>query len=389
MKAWIAAHYPGTKLSISEYNWGSDDGISGALAQAEALAIFGREGVDLATRWVAPADGLAHRGRVPPLPQLRRRGRAGRGRLRARDERERRRRRRVRAARRSGWKHALPPPLQQGHRRRGRSRRPWRAGSPGTASLFRFSGSSRLAAAGARRLRAGRSRWRSRPARRRSRSWRLRRDAPPPAATSFHAAAPCRLLDTRGAAGPRSRRTRAADVVLTGACGIPATAKALSANVTVTVADVRGQPRRVPGRSRAGARHEHTELRRGSDAGEQRDSPPRLATARAASRSCADALRHRPPRRGRERLVGVSLRSGHGESRQAVPSDRAQRFPLTFRRNLRLRPVRADPRAARDRGHDRRPPAERAGPAARRPAGDDGEAARRPDAASRSRPSRS
>ena len=56
MKAWIAAHYPGTKLAISEYNWGSDDGISGALAQAEALAIFGREGVDLATRWVAPAE---------------------------------------------------------------------------------------------------------------------------------------------------------------------------------------------------------------------------------------------------------------------------------------------------------------------------------------------
>jgi hypothetical protein len=56
MKAWIAANYPGTKLAISEYNWGSDDGISGALAQAEALAIFGREGVDLATRWVAPVD---------------------------------------------------------------------------------------------------------------------------------------------------------------------------------------------------------------------------------------------------------------------------------------------------------------------------------------------
>jgi hypothetical protein len=56
MKAWIAANYPGTKLAISEYNWGSDDGISGALAQAEALAIFGREGVDLATRWVAPTD---------------------------------------------------------------------------------------------------------------------------------------------------------------------------------------------------------------------------------------------------------------------------------------------------------------------------------------------
>lgn len=57
MKGWIAARYPGTKLAISEYNWGGDTGISSALAQAEALAIFGREGVDLATRWVAPAPG--------------------------------------------------------------------------------------------------------------------------------------------------------------------------------------------------------------------------------------------------------------------------------------------------------------------------------------------
>ncbi len=55
MKAWIAARYPGTKLAITEYNWGNDGGESSALAQAEALALFGREGVDLATRWVSPA----------------------------------------------------------------------------------------------------------------------------------------------------------------------------------------------------------------------------------------------------------------------------------------------------------------------------------------------
>jgi hypothetical protein len=57
MKGWIAARYPGTKLAITEYNWGGDTGVSSALAQAEALAIFGREGVDLATRWVAPDPG--------------------------------------------------------------------------------------------------------------------------------------------------------------------------------------------------------------------------------------------------------------------------------------------------------------------------------------------
>jgi hypothetical protein len=54
MKDWIAQRYPGTKLAITEYNWGSDDGPSSALANAEVLAIFGREGVDLAARWVAP-----------------------------------------------------------------------------------------------------------------------------------------------------------------------------------------------------------------------------------------------------------------------------------------------------------------------------------------------
>src|SRR5262249_44891799 len=57
MRAWIDARYPGTKLAITEYNWGNDTGASSALAQAEALAIFGREGVDMAARWVAPASG--------------------------------------------------------------------------------------------------------------------------------------------------------------------------------------------------------------------------------------------------------------------------------------------------------------------------------------------
>ena len=56
LKEWIAARAPGTKIAITEYSWGNDDGPSSALAHAEALAIFGREGVDLATRWVAPAE---------------------------------------------------------------------------------------------------------------------------------------------------------------------------------------------------------------------------------------------------------------------------------------------------------------------------------------------
>lgn len=57
VRAWINTYCPGTKLAITEYNWGNDGTTSGAVAQAEALAIFAREGVDMATRWVAPATG--------------------------------------------------------------------------------------------------------------------------------------------------------------------------------------------------------------------------------------------------------------------------------------------------------------------------------------------
>lgn len=57
LRAWIAARFPGTRMAITEYSWGGDVGTSSTLAQAEALAIVAREGVDLATRWVAPADG--------------------------------------------------------------------------------------------------------------------------------------------------------------------------------------------------------------------------------------------------------------------------------------------------------------------------------------------
>jgi hypothetical protein len=55
MKNWVATNYPGTKIGITEYNWGAEPSISGATAQAEILGIFGREGLDLATRWTTPA----------------------------------------------------------------------------------------------------------------------------------------------------------------------------------------------------------------------------------------------------------------------------------------------------------------------------------------------
>lgn len=49
MRAWVDQYYPGTKLAITEYNWGGLEHINGALAQADVLGIFGREGLDLAT----------------------------------------------------------------------------------------------------------------------------------------------------------------------------------------------------------------------------------------------------------------------------------------------------------------------------------------------------
>ncbi|HVP21047.1 MAG TPA: glycoside hydrolase family 44 protein [Anaerolineaceae bacterium] len=51
MRAWVTTFYPGTKIAISEYNWGALGNINGGLAEAEVLGIFGREGLDLATLW--------------------------------------------------------------------------------------------------------------------------------------------------------------------------------------------------------------------------------------------------------------------------------------------------------------------------------------------------
>jgi hypothetical protein len=54
MRNWVAANYPGTKIAITEYNWGAAEHISGAVAQADILGIFGREGLDLGALWEPP-----------------------------------------------------------------------------------------------------------------------------------------------------------------------------------------------------------------------------------------------------------------------------------------------------------------------------------------------
>ncbi len=48
-------YYPGTRIGITEYNWGAEEHINGATAQADLLGIFGREGLDMAVRWGTPA----------------------------------------------------------------------------------------------------------------------------------------------------------------------------------------------------------------------------------------------------------------------------------------------------------------------------------------------
>jgi len=51
LKRMIAAHYPGTKLAISEYALYRAGDMSGGIAQADMLGIFAREGVYQASAW--------------------------------------------------------------------------------------------------------------------------------------------------------------------------------------------------------------------------------------------------------------------------------------------------------------------------------------------------
>ena len=54
MLKWVANDYPGTKTAITEYNWGGQEHINGALTQADILGIFGEYGLDLGTLWGVP-----------------------------------------------------------------------------------------------------------------------------------------------------------------------------------------------------------------------------------------------------------------------------------------------------------------------------------------------
>ena len=51
LQSSINTYYPGTKLGITEYSYGGEGDISGGIAQADALGIFGKLGLYFATFW--------------------------------------------------------------------------------------------------------------------------------------------------------------------------------------------------------------------------------------------------------------------------------------------------------------------------------------------------
>ena len=55
LRSWADTYYyPGTPIGITEYNWGAEGHINGATTQADIYGIFGRENLDMGTRWTTP-----------------------------------------------------------------------------------------------------------------------------------------------------------------------------------------------------------------------------------------------------------------------------------------------------------------------------------------------
>jgi hypothetical protein len=231
MREWVASHAPGTKLAITEYSWGNDDGLTSALAQAEALAIFGREGVDLATRWIAPAAGS----RVEDAFKLYLNWNGSGARV-AGDS--------VRATstdvdavgayaieQASGRRYVLL--FNKDTRPRHVSVHLASGAFTAPASLTRFDAMTRLSFAGTATPVAGALEL-DLPAR--SATLAVIEGPSPSGPSQFYPLTPCRLLDTRDAAGPfggprlAGSTTRA--FAFAGRCGVPADAVALSVNAT-------------------------------------------------------------------------------------------------------------------------------------------------------------
>jgi hypothetical protein len=236
MKEWIAARLPGLGLAITEYNWGNDNGPSSALAQAEALAIFGREGVDLATRWVAPADNS----RVEDAFRLYL-DYDGLGSQVSGDS--------VRAV--SGNVDAVGSYAVRsstGARlyvllfnkdtadRQANLQFPTGTLTGSPAALWRFDPAHRLGSAGTAAP-SGDALSLTLPAR--SATLAVFETVPPPA-SNFYTLAPCRVLDTRNATGPYGGPALTSGVArsfaFAGRCGVPSSGRAVSINLTVVAA---------------------------------------------------------------------------------------------------------------------------------------------------------
>jgi glycosyl hydrolase family 44 len=244
VRDWINTYAPGSglKIAITEYNWG-DGTISSALAQAEALAIFGREGVELATRWVAPEPNTV----IEDAFRLYLNYDGAGGKVEGDS---------VRAVssqvdgvgsyavRRSDGRLFL---LLFNKDTAARTANVTVAGYGNVpVSLYRFHATQRLASAGSASLVGGAAAL-SLPAR----SATLAVIAgPTPTARKYYTLAPCRVLDTRGAAGPYGGPALPAqgvrDFLIPGRCGVPATAVAIASNLTVTQASQAGNLRAYP-----------------------------------------------------------------------------------------------------------------------------------------------
>src|SRR5581483_2591088 len=61
-------YYPGTQTGLTEYDWGAENHMNGATTEADLLGIFGREGLDIATRYAEASSGGPANGSGGPTP---------------------------------------------------------------------------------------------------------------------------------------------------------------------------------------------------------------------------------------------------------------------------------------------------------------------------------
>jgi hypothetical protein len=246
LRDWIAARFPGTRIAITEYSWGNDAGTSSTLAQAEALAIFAREGVDFASRWVAPGDGT----RIEDAFRLYLDYDGAGGRVRGDS---------VRATTTNVDQvgaYAIVSPTKVLYLllfNKDTTSRTVSAsvagGVTGTFDLYRFTATTRLGSAGTTSPSGGVLTL-TLPARSATLAVGSLTVVPPTAA-SFYTLSPCRAFDTRNTAGEFGSPALAAKTersfTLASRCGIPASARALSFNVTATGATAAGNVVLFPG----------------------------------------------------------------------------------------------------------------------------------------------